>query len=89
LRDDPPQSYILACAIRVVYHRVEPGRYVVRIEVSCSQANAGDTAVSMVYSFVGLTDAGNQEINAMSQRAYEEKMARWTGWLNEHLQNSG
>ncbi len=69
----------------VVYHRVEADRYVAQIGVRCYQASAAVTEVNIVYRFVGLSERGNQEINAMSQRTFEEKMERWTGWLNEHL----
>ena len=72
----------------VVYHRVEAGRYVAQIVVRCCQATSDVTEVVIVYHFVGLSDRGNQEIDAMSQGAYEEKMARWTLWLNEYLQHS-
>ena len=75
-------------ASRVVYHRVEADRYVAQIEVRCYQLSADVTEVKIVYCFVGLSERGNQEINAMSQRTFEEKMARWTVWLNEHLQHS-
>ena len=73
-------------ASHVVYHRVEADRYVAQIGVRCYQASADVTEVNIVYRFVGLSERGNQEINAMSQRTFEEKMERWTGWLNEYLQ---
>lgn len=72
-------------ASHVVYHRVEADRYVAQVGVRCDPASADVTEVHIVYRFVGLSERGNQEINAMSQQTFEEKMARWTGWLNEHL----
>jgi hypothetical protein len=73
---------------QVVYHRVEASRYVAQIVVRCYQATVKVTEVAIVYRFVGLSDKGNQEIDAMSQEAYEEKMAHWNLWLDAHLQNS-
>ena len=70
----------------VVYHRIEPGRYVARIKVHCDQETDRSTDVTIVYSFVGLSAIGNQEIAAMSQGEFDEKMKRWTGWLKTHLQ---
>jgi hypothetical protein len=69
----------------VQYHRVEPERYVARIEVRCSAAAAGVTEASTIYEFIGLSRKGNDEIAAMTQEGYAQKMARWTGWINACL----
>jgi hypothetical protein len=47
--------------------------------------NHGHSQVLIVYSFVGLSEAGNNEIEGMSQRAYDEKMKRWSAWLETYL----
>jgi hypothetical protein len=70
-------------AHRVRYHRVEPGRYVACIEVVCRAAGAGMTEATIAYTFVGLSDAGNRDIAAMSETEYVEKMARWERWIRE------
>jgi hypothetical protein len=70
----------------VRYERVEPERYVARIEVRCSETAAGTTEASTVYEFVGLSRKGNDEIAAMSQEGYAEKMARWERWINDCLE---
>ena len=72
-------------AHRVEYHRVEPGRYVVRVSVTCAPTADGATAVSTTYGFVGLSDDGNREIAAMSRAAYAEKMQRWERWIAAYL----
>jgi hypothetical protein len=69
----------------VEYHRVEAGRYVARVHVRCSPAAGGQTDVRVTYTFVGLSDIGNQDIAAMSPQAYEEKMTRWRDWIAAHL----
>ena len=69
----------------VAYYRVEPGRYVARIDVVCRAGPGHRTEVSTAYSFVGLSDIGNQDIAAMTQEAYDGKMARWEEWIQRHL----
>lgn len=70
---------------RVEYHRVEPGRYVARIAVGCRPLPDKRTEVSTAYSFIGLSEAGNREIAAMTQQEYDAKMSRWTEWTARHL----
>jgi hypothetical protein len=67
----------------VEYHRVEAGRYVARVHVRLSPVAAGGTAVQVTYTFIGLSEAGNQDIAAMSPAAYQEKLARWRGWISQ------
>lgn len=69
----------------VEYHRVEAGRYVARVRVRCSARADVQTEVGVTYTFVGLSESGNRDIEAMSERAYKEKMARWQGWIAHHV----
>ena len=69
----------------VEYHRVEAGRYVARVDVRCASRAPDQTDVRVTYTFVGLSEVGNQDIAAMSQQAYEEKMRRWQGWITKSL----
>jgi hypothetical protein len=69
----------------VEYHRVEPTRYVARVHVQCRARDVSDTEVKITYSFVGLSNAGNRQIEAMSERTFEEKMKRWHGWIGTYL----
>lgn len=73
---------------RVIYHRVEPGRYVARVEVECKPVTTASTEVRTAYSFTGLSEAGNSEIESMSPEAYDAKMDRWVGWLRSYLTRS-
>lgn len=72
---------------RVEYYRVEPGRYVAHIAVRCEELPNQRTQVSTAYSFVGLSEIGNQDIASMTQEAYKVKMSRWSEWINQHLGN--
>ncbi len=67
------------------YHRIEPGRYVARIEVSCRPVPDHVTGVSIAYSYIGLSEAGNREISTMTQDAYDSKMSQWTEWIRCYL----
>jgi hypothetical protein len=69
----------------VEYYRVEAGRYVARVNVRCSAGPDRRTDVRVTYTFVGLSEVGNQDIAAMSEAAYEEKMRRWQGWITKSL----
>jgi hypothetical protein len=69
----------------VQYHRVEPGRYVARIEVGCRAMPNHGTEASIAYSFIGLSEDGNREIAEMTQQAYDAKMTRWTEWIEGYL----
>jgi hypothetical protein len=69
----------------VEYHRVEPGRYVARVTVRCSEFASGSTTATIAYEFLGLSEKGNADIAAMTDDAYSQKMNRWTGWINTHL----
>ncbi len=72
-------------ACRVEYRRVVPGRYVATVDVRCRAAGARGTEVEVDYAYVGLAEAGNRDIETMSQRDYDEKMARWKRWIEDHL----
>ena len=71
----------------VTYHRVEAGRYVARVDVACRPVGQTRTEAEVRYTFVGLSDAGNREIEAMTPAAYEGKMARWKGWIEAFLRS--
>jgi hypothetical protein len=72
---------------RAEYHRVEPGRYVARVEVRCRPLDERRTEVSTAYTFVGLSESGNREIAAMTREAYDAKMSRWSDWIGRCLRS--
>lgn len=69
----------------VEYHRVEPGRCVARVRVSCAPVTERRTRISVAYAFIGLSPEGNAEIGKMTRSEYDEKMTRWERWIQEHL----
>lgn len=70
----------------VEYYRIEPQRYVARISVQCSKKTNAITQASIIYEFIGLSQDGNHDIGRMTQESYDQKMERWTGWINEYLE---
>lgn len=73
---------------RAEYYRLEPDRYTARVRVRCREEGER-TRVEVAYTFVGLSETGNEDIAAMSQAAFEEKMLRWQGWIAEHFAKTG
>ena len=73
----------------VEYHRVEDRRCVARVRVRCARLGTDRTDVVTEYTFVGLSEEGNAEIAAMTDEAYDAKMARWGDWIRKHLAESG
>ena len=67
----------------VRYNRFEPGRYVAIVEVGIIKVHNG-SQVTVTYSFVGLSERGNKDIDGMSQSAYDEKLEHWSEWLIAH-----
>jgi len=57
-------------AHKVEYVRVEPGRYVARVAVSCSAVGDRLTEAATSYEFIGLSEVGNAEIAGMTQESY-------------------
>src|SRR5271169_4508443 len=60
----------------VIYYRVEPGRYVAKIDIRVKPIGDLHSGAIIDYSFVGLSEAGNNEIELMTKGAYDEKMKR-------------
>ena len=76
-------------AYQVTYHRIEPSRHVARVDVRCKALTKVTTEATTIYSYIGLSEKGNEEIGAMTQESYDEKMLRWRKWINEYLQGLG
>jgi hypothetical protein len=69
----------------VEYHRVEVGRHVAKVRVECSPRAEGGTHVSVRYQFVGLSEAGNQEVARMTPETHAERMREWQSRIERHL----
>jgi hypothetical protein len=67
------------------YHRIEIGRHVARVHVRCSPRVGGGTDVQVRYRFVGLSEAGNAEIAAMTPATHAARMRDWESRIARHL----
>ncbi len=67
----------------VEYYRTEPGRQVVHVAVKVF-AVKGVTTVSVAYAYVGLSEEANAAIEAMTQPAYDAKIAEWPKLIRDH-----
>ena len=67
----------------VTYHRVEGSDLVARVGVSCTGRE--ETQVRVSYSYFGLSAAGDDEIAAMSEAAFAEKMTNWRTQIEEKV----
>ena len=76
-------------SLEVEYVRVEFGRYLARVSVKCRAVAGGTVDVGVTYTFVGLTERGNSDIEQMGQPAYEEKMFRWKSWIGARPAKDG
>ena len=76
-------------AREVEYRRVVPGRYVATVAVRCEEAGENRVRADVSYAYVGLSEAGNREIEAMTPEAYDAKMARWREWIEALRSRAG
>ena len=70
---------------RVVYYRTEPNLLVARVEVACRALDDERTEATITYSYVGLSNAGNEHIAEWTGAAYRSKMERWEKTINDYL----
>jgi hypothetical protein len=76
-------------AHRVVYYRTEPGRLVARVEVRCRALDDRRTEATTVYSYVGLSESGNEHVAEWTDAVYRSKMQRWENDINDYLRTVG
>lgn len=61
----------------IEYVRMTPGSRVASVLVQCTSLDAHRTRVNVVYSFTGLTDAGNAYIKKMDEKSYRAYIESW------------
>lgn len=74
-------------AHRVVYYRTEPGRVVARVEVRCRALDPRRSEATTLYSYVGLSEAGNAHVAEWTDAVYASKMERWEKVINDYLRD--
>jgi hypothetical protein len=64
-------------AALVEYVRLTPGSRIATVLVQCADAGLDKTRVTVVYTFTGLSDAGNQYVRAMDEAHYRAFIDGW------------
>jgi len=72
----------------IAYANVIPGLLAVRIQIACRAAGDQQTDVTVTYQHTALSDAGNQIVEQLDDKASEAKMAHWQHAIN-HLLATG
>lgn len=62
---------------RVAYNRVEAGMTAVMLAVECTEAGPARTRVSVRYTFVGTSEAGNAAVRQRNRHEFDEWMEEW------------
>ncbi len=72
-------------ALRVAFVWVNPGLVAARIRISLVGNSQGTTDARICYTYTGLSDAGNREVERYSQDWFGHKMQSWEKAINHYL----
>jgi hypothetical protein len=61
----------------VEYIRLTPGSRIATVLVQCAQEGGAATRVTVIYSFTGLSPAGNEYVRAMDEAHYRAFIEGW------------
>jgi hypothetical protein len=74
-------------AFRIAFAWVNPGVMSAWIRISLTGSSQGTTKARICYSYTGLSDAGNREVERYNQDWFQHKMRSWEGAINHYLQS--
>lgn len=78
--DDPDVIWFVGSldrvAHRATYHRAHPGSMAVTIAVACTPRDRG-TRVEVSYTYVGISDEGNSEVEKLATTNFSARMREW------------
>ena len=72
-------------ALRVAFVWVNPGLVTARIRISLVGNSQGMTDARICYSYTGLSDVGNREVERYNQDWFGHKMQSWEQAINHYL----
>jgi len=72
-------------ALRVAFAWVNPGRVAARISSSLAGNSSGTTLAQICYSYTGLSDEGNREVEHYNPDWFADKMQSWQKAINHYL----
>jgi hypothetical protein len=69
----------------VEYARVTPASRVAMVMVQCAPGEEGTTRVTVVYTYTGLNEAGNEYVRAMDEARYRAYIDSWQAAIQAAL----
>jgi len=69
----------------VEYARTTPGSRIATVLVQCARLDAARTRVTVIYTFTGLSEAGNGYVRTMDEARYAEMIDGWARAIEEGL----
>lgn len=70
-------------ALHARYARIAPGSRAGTVEVKVRADGSGGSEVEVTYELTALTDAGNDELEAFDEQAYERMLADWERMIRD------
>lgn len=88
---EQPAIWIVTYYDPVNYHisyvRVAPDSHIAQITIRCSPDGKGTTSATVMYTFTGLTEAGNIYIDTYTEDHYREWIEHWESAINRYLKH--
>jgi hypothetical protein len=75
-------------ALRAAFAWVNPGRVAARISISLAGNSSGTTLAHICYSYTGLSDQGNREVEGYNPDWFAHKMQSWEKAINHYLRTA-
>jgi hypothetical protein len=72
-------------AFRIAFAWVHPGLVTAWIRISLAGNSRGTTEARIWYSYTGLSEAGNREVERYDRDWFEHKMRSWEAAINHYL----
>lgn len=73
-------------ARHIAYVSMRPDAYTAFIEVRCQTESGGGTSATVTYTYTGLSEHGNEYIEAMTEVEYRNRMASWEEAISRYLE---
>ena len=69
----------------VEYYKIEPGEKIGAVTVRCDQTDNSSTRVTVTYTYLGLSESGNQFIEQFTKKDYDDFIGEWNGLLEAYF----
>lgn len=75
--------------LHVRYLRATPESRVAFVDVSCRAVGSRTTAVRVSYALTALSEAGREQINAMTPQSFAASIDEWAVLIRDHIARKG